>query len=126
MSYFIIFAKKITIMVKLFVGGFPLEMNEMEIVQLFSHHAEVKTIKIVRDKVTKVCKGYAFLEVTSQEDADNAMEALDGSFMGDKQLSVRAATEKVEAPRRVNTSSNYKKVERSNDPIKKKRPRRTV
>jgi len=37
-------------MTKLFVGGFPLDMTELELVQLVSPHGTVNTIKIVRDK----------------------------------------------------------------------------
>ena len=47
-------------MVKLFVGGFPLDITELELVQLFNLHGDVATIKIVRDKKTRMCKGYAF------------------------------------------------------------------
>lgn len=64
---------------KIFLGGFPLDINELELVQLVSLHGAVETIKIVRDKKTRVCKGYAFLEMASREDAENAVEALDAT-----------------------------------------------
>ncbi len=44
-------------LVKLYIGGFPLEMTELELVQTVSPYGEVSTIKIVRDKVTRKCKG---------------------------------------------------------------------
>jgi len=43
-------------MVKLFVGGFPLEMTELELVKMIGPHGDVETIKIVRDKKKQ---GYA-------------------------------------------------------------------
>jgi RNA recognition motif-containing protein len=106
-------------MSKLFVGGFPLDMNEMELVQLVAPHGEVKTIKIVRDKATKICKGYAFLEMATPEDARQSIEALDGTSLGpDRVLSVRPATEKAATP--------IKKPKVMGLPEKKKRPRRII
>jgi len=59
-------------MVKLFVGGFPLDMEEMELAQLFGPHGDISTIKIVRDKKTRMCKGYAFIEMPDRIAAENA------------------------------------------------------
>jgi len=67
-------------MIKIFFGGFPLDSTEIELVQLISQYAEVNTIKIVRDKRTKMCKGYAFLELKNEKGADSLMDELDGSI----------------------------------------------
>jgi RNA recognition motif-containing protein len=75
-------------MVKLFVGGFPLYMQEMELVQLISPYGEVDTIKIIRDKRTWICKGYAFVEMKDVGGAACAIEALNGAGMGDRILSL--------------------------------------
>jgi RNA recognition motif-containing protein len=76
-------------MVKLFVGGFPLEMTELEIVKMIGPHGDVETIKIVRDKKTRICKGYAFLEMKDRTGAENAVIALDGMQLADRVLSVK-------------------------------------
>ena len=73
-------------MVKLFIGGFPLDMTEMEIVQRVALYADVQTIKIVRDKKTKICKGYAFLEVADRAGAEQAMDALNGTQIAGRDL----------------------------------------
>jgi RNA recognition motif-containing protein len=75
-------------MTKIFLGGFPLDSTELELVQLVSPYAEVSTIKIVRDKISKKCKGYAFIEITNEEGADRVMDALDGSTLKGKPLTV--------------------------------------
>jgi RNA recognition motif-containing protein len=80
-------------MTKLFIGGFPLEMTELEIVQLVAFHADVQTIKIVRDKKTKICKGYAFLEVSDLEGAEVAIAALDGKQVAGRELRLNIVTE---------------------------------
>jgi RNA recognition motif-containing protein len=125
-------------MVKLFVGGFPLDMTEIELVQLVSPYGTVSTIKIVRDKKTRKCKGYAFLEITDQAGAEQIMEAIDGTAIGDRQFTVNIVVEKPVAPQRAftktekpsyNTSyntSSYVKVEKPTDVFKKKRPRKPM
>lgn len=107
-------------MVKIFVSGFSLDITEMELVQMFDPYCRVVTIKIVRDKKTRICKGYAFLEVATEEDAENAVNELDGSPIGDRFLTVKITREedvkKKPAPssfsRRPATTSNYARVER--------------
>ena len=106
-------------MVKIFVSGFSLDITEMELVQMFDPYCRVVTIKIVRDKKTRICKGYAFLEVATEEDAENAVNELDGSPTGDRFLTVKITREEPakKAPpssfsRRPATTSNYARVER--------------
>ena len=116
---------------KLFVSGFPLDMTEMDIVKLFNVHATVGTIKIVRDKKTKRCKGYAFLEMTDQAGADRVIEALDGSPLGDRLLTVRQTAEKVpvtELPYRADRDGrrqSYIGVAEPTPARRNKRPRKT-
>ena len=118
-------------MIKLFVGGFPLDISELELVQLFALHGDVITIKIVRDKKTRICKGYAFLEMKDRESADRAVEALDGTFIQDRVLSVKEVVEsQLQRPAPPSRSSiggqaaRYVKVERPSGDMPKKRPRR--
>ncbi len=73
-------------MVKLFFGGFPLDMTELEIVQRVALYVDVQTIKIVRDKKTRVCKGYAFLEVADREGAQHAIDNLSGTSIAGREL----------------------------------------
>lgn len=73
-------------MIKLFVGGFPLDMTELEIVQIIAPYADVVTIKIVRDKKTKICKGYAFLEIADRAGAEQAIIELDGTPLAGREL----------------------------------------
>ena len=98
----------------------------------------MSTIKIVRDKKTGNCKGYAFLEVTSKEGADRAVEALDGTSIGDRELSVKITEDKpTPAPKpfskfggnKFSAKPSYQKPSfqkpvRAEEPEKKKRPRK--
>jgi RNA recognition motif-containing protein len=122
-------------MIKLFVGGFPLEITEMELVMMISPYGDVDTIKIVRDKKTRICKGYAFLEMKDIGGAERAVEALDGTAIGDRVLNVKINEEKPVPVKKTfskfsnnnfspRTNTNYQKVERPGAEVKKKRPRK--
>lgn len=85
-------------MVKLFIGGFPLHISELELVQLVSLYGTVCTIKMIRDRKTGICKGYAFLEMKTMADANNAVEVLNGRSMEGQTLTLRINPEEEAAP----------------------------
>lgn len=85
-------------MIKLFVGGFPLDISEMDLAKLFAPHGDIHTIKIVRDRKTKQCKGYAFIEMLTEEGAQNAVDVLNDYPMGDRNLNVKISEEKPTKP----------------------------
>ncbi|MDB5023830.1 MAG: recognition motif protein [Mucilaginibacter sp.] len=106
-------------MFKLFVSGFPLDITEIELVQLFGPYGHVSTIKIVRDKKTGICKGYAFLEMADPEEVNRSVEALNNSPMGDRMLTVKVTEDKPASP-----VPKYVKVQKPSGILKKKRPRK--
>ncbi|MDB5018276.1 MAG: recognition motif protein [Mucilaginibacter sp.] len=117
-------------MTKLFIGGFPLDMTEMELVQLVSPFGTVDTIKIVRDKKSGECKGYAFLEMKGLADAESAMDALNGTAIKDRVLSLNIVAEKPATPK-YSSSKNYggskpgfSRTTKPEGPMKPKRPRK--
>lgn len=98
-------------MVKLFIGGFPLDMTELEIVQRVALYADVQTIKVVRDKKTKICKGYAFLEVTDRAGAEQAMAALNGTQIAGRELLLNIVEEQQQSapPRPKPANKTFKR-----------------
>jgi RNA recognition motif-containing protein len=85
-------------MVKLFVGGFPLEITELELAKLIAPFGDIGTMKIVRDKQTRKCKGYAFVEMMTDEGADQAILNLDGVEMDGRVLTVKISEEVAATP----------------------------
>lgn len=106
--------------VKLFIGGFPLDMDEMRLAQLVAPHGTIEVMKIVRDKRSGMGKGYAFVEMSTDDDAVAVMAALDGEPITDRTLSVKLA----DAPAPPAKTLKYEKVRRNNEPQRKLRPRR--
>jgi len=94
-------------MAKLFLVGFPKDMQEIGLVELFSAHGTVNTVTIVTDKNTGESKGYGFITMTDDTGADRAIQELDGLQIDGRTLNVRLAEEKQPAkpavsPRRDN------------------------
>ncbi len=82
--------------VKLFVGGLPPNIKEIELVQLLAIYGEVLTVKIVRDRITKNCKGYGFLEMANIQAAENVIEFMDGKpFKKNNNLIINLVKEKA-------------------------------
>lgn len=105
--------------IKLFIGGFPLDMDEIGLAQLIAPHGNIEVMKIVRDRRTGVCKGYAFVEMATSDDAARVSAALDGEHLGDRLMSVKLA----DLPAPVNTV-RYQKVPRKTETERGLRPRR--
>ncbi|QQL51206.1 RNA recognition motif domain-containing protein [Mucilaginibacter ginkgonis] len=114
-------------MVKLFVGGFPLDIDEIGLAKLFAIHGYIETIKIVRDKKTRLCKGYAFIEMKDSPGAESAVEYLDNYIISGKALTVKISEtlQEVSQPKYVPVQKrSFQISEKANEVVRKKRPRR--
>lgn len=111
-------------MIKLFVGGLPPEVKELDLVQLIAIYGEVQSIKVIRDKVTEKCKGYAFLEMKDYEAAKNVIMSLSGELFKRNTLVFNIVEEKPKLDK-VAIIKNTSKPKDLNLP-KTKRPRKRV
>ncbi len=110
-------------MTKLFVVGFPREMNEMELAQLFAPYGDIKLLTIATDKVSGKSKGFGFIQM-DDNGAHQAIEALNGYPFGDRQLEVRIAEDKEVPVKRSFVQQKTKLIALDNNStVKKKRPR---
>lgn len=76
---------------KLYVGSLPYKTTEDELHQLFSQFGTVTSVKIVTDRVTGQSKGFGFVEMSSADDAQKAIEGVNGSQFGGRSLIVSVA-----------------------------------
>jgi len=102
-------------MIKIFVGGLPPEVSEIDLVTFISNYAEVVTIKMVRDKVSQKSKGYAFLEMKNQNEAEKAVSSLNEMIWKGNTLTVKISEGVAVKPQ-------VKRFKPGN-PVKTKRPR---
>jgi cold-inducible RNA-binding protein len=79
---------------KLFVGNFPYETGEAELEALFSQAGAVDTVRVMRDMTTGRARGFAFVEMQSDDDAQTAIQRFNGQDMGGRALIVNEARPK--------------------------------
>jgi RNA recognition motif-containing protein len=83
---------------KLYVGNLPYDTAEPELQELFSRAGSVESVKVVRDQITGRPRGFAFVEMSSDQDAEKAIKELNAFQVGGRSLTVNEARPK--APRR--------------------------
>src|SRR4051812_18739916 len=79
---------------KLFVGNFPYETGEAELQELFARAGTVESVKVMRDMATGRARGFAFVEMASDDDAQKAIAELNEYQLGGRSLSVNEARPK--------------------------------
>lgn len=82
---------------KLYVGSLPYSISEEELKDLFAPYGEIESVRVITDKATGQSKGFAFVEMVNEEDAQRAIEALHGKQVGGRTLIVNNA--RPETPR---------------------------
>ena len=76
---------------KIFVGGLPYAATEQELTDLFGQHGAVASAQIVTDRFTGQSRGFGFVEMTSPAEAQTAINALNGTQLGGRTLTVNEA-----------------------------------
>lgn len=76
---------------KLYVGNLPYSIGEAKLEELFSRHGSVASVKIITDKFSGRSKGFGFVEMGSDEEAEKATAALNGTEFEGRTLVVSEA-----------------------------------
>ena len=76
---------------KLYVGSLPYSINEQQLVDLFSKYGSVSSAKIISDKYSGQSKGFGFVEMGSDEEAQKAIAGLNGTQLEGRTLMVNEA-----------------------------------
>jgi RNA recognition motif-containing protein len=80
---------------KLYVGNLPYEVGETELHDLFAQAGSVESVNVMRDQATGRARGFAFVEMSTDDEAQNAITALNGTQVGGRNLTVNEARPKV-------------------------------
>ena len=81
---------------KLYVGNLPYEIGEAELQELFSRAGAVDSVNVMRDQATGRARGFAFVEMSTEEGAATAIRDLNATQMGGRSLTVNEARPKPE------------------------------
>lgn len=82
---------------KLFVGNLPFTVTQEELTEMFAQYGELVNVSLLTDKFSGRSKGFGFVEYTTEEAAQAAIEALHGSDLNGRDMVVNIA--KPRAPR---------------------------
>jgi RNA recognition motif-containing protein len=76
---------------KLYVGSLPYSTTEDELRDLFGQFGPVSSVRIISDKFTGQSKGFGFVEMESADDAQKAIEGVNGAQLSGRTLVVNTA-----------------------------------
>lgn len=85
-------------MTKLFVGSLPYTTTSQQLNELFASFGQIATATVVTDKFTGQSRGFGFVEMESDEEAQKAIQELNGYEMGGRKLVVSVARPKEDRP----------------------------
>ena len=81
---------------RLYVGNLPYTTGEAELQELFSKAGTVESVRVMRDAATGRARGFAFVEMSTDEEAQKAASELNQFQMGGRALTVNEARPKPE------------------------------
>jgi cold-inducible RNA-binding protein len=81
---------------KLYVGNLPYEVGESDLQTLFAAAGTVETVNVMRDMATGRARGFAFVEMSTDDEAQKAISQFNEHSMGGRNLTVNEARPKPE------------------------------
>jgi RNA recognition motif-containing protein len=81
---------------KIYVGNLSYATTEDELRELFAQAGTVASVALIKDRDTGQSKGFAFVEMSTQSEAEKAIQTFNGYTLGDRQLKVNLARPREE------------------------------
>jgi len=82
---------------RLYVGGLPYHTTEQDLVDLFEQVGQVTQAVVITDRETGRSKGFGFVEMSNDQDAQSAIEQMNGTLFGNRTITVNEARERQAA-----------------------------
>jgi len=76
---------------KLYVGSLPYRTTEKELKDIFSQYGTVVDVKVITDRITGQSKGFGFVEMASEKEAQDAIAGVNGFSIDERTLVVSLA-----------------------------------
>lgn len=92
---------------KLYVGNLSYDTTEDGLRTAFAQAGTVVSVDMIKDRDTGRMKGFAFVTMSSDEEAQQAIKALDGKMLDNRDIKVNVARPREDQPRRSNFSRRY-------------------
>ena len=83
---------------KLFVGNLCFDVNNDDLQELFSQAGTCESVAVISDRATGRSRGFAFVEMATEEEAQRAIEQFNGQELRGRQMTVNEAREREQRP----------------------------
>ena len=87
---------------KLYVGGLPFSITEGQLQEMFAAHGSVQSARVITDRFTGRSRGFGFVEMGSESEAQEAIQKLNGTQLEGRTLTVNEARPPRERSREGN------------------------
>ena len=118
--------RRVTISSRVFVGNIGFETSQDELETLFSTVGQVVEVVLPVDRATNQPRGFAFIEFSSPDAASGAIERIDGTELGGRNLRVTEARERTSRPSFASGGDAPRSEDRKRKPSRPKGSRRGV
>ena len=102
---------------KLYVGNLSFRVTGDDLFEHFSQAGTVESANVVQDRETGRSRGFGFVEMASDQDAQNAIQQLHGKDLNGRTINVSIAKPQEERPRRLFATGNCRSRKRNGSPI---------
>jgi RNA recognition motif-containing protein len=83
---------------KLYVGGLSYSVTDAQLSDLFQSHGTVESAKVITDRDTDRSRGFGFVEMSTQQEAEQAIKALNGTEHEGRSLTVNESKPRENRP----------------------------
>ena len=84
----------------IYVGNLSFDVVESDLLRLFEEFGQVTSANVIKDKYSGRSKGFGFVEMPSDDEAQTAIDALNGKEVMNRAMTVNQARPREERPRR--------------------------
>ena len=84
----------------IYVGNLPYSVTDSDLREAFSQYGSVDTVNLITDKFSGQSKGFGFVEMSNNSEADAAIKALNGTDFKGRNITVNQAKPKSDRPAR--------------------------
>jgi RNA recognition motif-containing protein len=88
------------ICMRLYVGGLPYQTTDQDLIDLFNQAGQVTFARIITDRDTGRSKGFGFVEMSNDQEAQDAIARLNGTSVGSRTITVNEARERQDSGNR--------------------------
>lgn len=82
----------------IYVGNLPYSVTDADLRETFSQYGDVSSVQLITDKFTGESKGFGFVEMANNSQADAAIKGLNGSAMKGRNITVNQAKPRSDRP----------------------------